>query len=228
MTPGKGQDEPGGMDVTTDWLAWHREYAEPDSPLSRRRRVVQRYLGASLAALAQADEPIRILSMCAGDGADVLGVLAAPGIARVQALLVELDPDLTERARREVDRLGITGVQVRTADAGCTSNYAELAPAHITLACGVFGNIDEAGVRRTVEALPGLLRPAGRVIWTRAKGADLAADASQRIRQLFAECGFTELDFTVPEDAQFRVGLYRMDREPTGIAELPAQLFRFR
>jgi protein-L-isoaspartate O-methyltransferase len=208
-----------------DWLAWHREYTEPDSSLSRRRRVVQGYLRASLAERA-AGEPIRILSMCAGDGGDVLEVLAEPAAVRVRALLVELDPELADRARGEADRLGLADVRVRTADAGRSSSYAGLAPAHIVLACGVFGNIDEADVRRTVEALPGLLCPGGRVIWTRGRGAD-GADASQWIRQLFAERGFAELDFTAPDDARFRVGLHRLDREPIGVADLPTQLFRF-
>ena len=94
------------------------------------------------------------------------------------------------------------------------------------LACGVFGNIDEAAVRRTVDALPGLLGPAGRVIWTRGRGAD-GADASQPIRRLFAECGFAELDFTAPDDARFRVGLHRLERAPVSIDELPVELFRF-
>jgi hypothetical protein len=213
------------VDQGTDWLDWHREYAEPNSSLSRRRRVVQGYLRASLAGLAAA-EPIRLLSMCAGDGGDVLEVLAEPTAVPARALLVELDPELADRARSEADRLGLAEVLVRTADAGRTANYAELAPAHIVLACGVFGNIDQADVRRTVEALPGLLCPGGRVIWTRGRGAD-DTDASQWIRQLFAERGFTELDFTAPDDAKFRVGLHRLDREPMAVAELPAQLFRF-
>ena len=215
------------MDQRTDWLDWHREYAEPDSSLSRRRRVVQRYLRQTLAELDPVDGPVRLLSMCAGDGSDVLEVLAeAGGTPPVRALLVELDPELAGRAGAQATRCGLSEVQVVTGDAGRTASYVELTPAEVVLACGVFGNISDADVRRTIGALPGLLRPGGRVIWTRGRGAD-GLDASQPIRQLFAERGFTELDFTAPADAPFRVGLCRLDRLPAAITELPTELFRF-
>lgn len=213
------------MTPGTDWLDWHREYDDPTSSLSRRRQVVQGYLRRVLSELGSGAEPIRLLSMCAGDGGDVLPVLASP--PAVQALLVELDPELTDRARAAVDRLGLaSAVRVRTADAGRSDSYAELAPAQIVLACGVFGNIDEADVRRTVGALPALLCPGGWVIWTRGRGAD-RADASGFVRQLLAERGFTELDFTAPADAKFRVGLHRLDHLPAAVTELPETLFRF-
>ena len=223
------------MEQARDWLAWHRDYADPSSSLSRRRRVVQQYLRQTLTELASsasADGPIRLLSMCAGDGSDVLEVLAAAGeTPPVRALLVELDPELAGRAGEQAARCGLSDVRVVTGDAGRTASYAELAPADVVLACGVFGNISDADVRRTVGALPGLLRPGGRVIWTRGRGAgDL--DASQPIRQLFAEHGFRELAFTAPEDAPFRVGLHRLDElGGAGLdaaTELPEQLFRFR
>jgi hypothetical protein len=217
------------VDRPTDWLDWHSEYDDPTSSLSRRRRVVQGYLRQVLAELTPAagSEPVRLLSMCAGDGGDVLPVLAEPDMRfepPVQALLVELDPELAGRARAQASRLELAGVRVRTADAGRSASYAELAPAHIVLACGVFGNIAEADVRRTVEALPGLLCPGGWVIWTRGRGAD-GTDASQWIRRLFAQRGFAELAFAAPEDARFRVGLHRLDRPMA--SELPAELFRF-
>jgi hypothetical protein len=216
------------VDRRTDWLDWHREYADPSSSLSRRRRVVQGYLRRLFSELERFGEPIRLLSMCAGDGGDVLPVLASLRSGRsIQALLVELDPELAGRARAEAYRLDLaSAVQVRTADAGRSDSYAELAPAHIVLACGVFGNIDSADVRRTVGALPGLLCPSGWVVWTRGRGAD-GVDASQFVRQLFAEHGFTELDFTAPDDAKFRVGLHRLDRAPEAGTELPETLFRF-
>lgn len=210
------------------WLDWHREYHDPSSSLSRRRRVVQGYLRQILAELAQVGEPIRLLSMCAGDGGDVLEVLASRRFSPpVQALLVELDPELADRARALADRLDLApAVRVRTADAGRVDSYAELAPAHVVLACGVFGNISEADVRRTVGALPGLLCPGGWVIWTRGRGAD-GTDASGFVRRVLAERGFTELDLTAPDDAMFRVGLHQLDRPPVSLAELPAELFRF-
>jgi hypothetical protein len=208
------------MDRSGHWLDWHRAYADPSSSLSRRRRVVQDYLRQSLADLLPAGEAVRLLSMCAGDGGDVLEVLAsAPAVL---ALLVELDPELAGRARGAA----LPNVRVLTADAGRTANYADWLPVDVLLACGVFGNISAADVRRTVGALPAMVRPGGWVIWTRGRG-DGESDASQPIRQLFADAGFVELDFTAPDDAQFRVGLHRLDRPPAALTELPAELFRF-
>lgn len=215
------------MNETRDWLDWHREYDDPSSSLSRRRLVIQRYLRQIFAELAPASDapPVRLLSLCAGDGGDVLELLA--GVPRVRALLVELDPELADRARRRVAELGLDRVRVHTGDAGRPAGYAELLPAHIVLACGVFGNVGDDDVRRTVGALPAMLAPGGWVIWTRGRGAD-GTDASQPIRRLFASHGFTEVAFTAPADAKFRVGLHRLGRTPLTAAELPAELFRFR
>ncbi len=211
------------MSPSRDWLDWHREYGDPSSSLSRRRLVIQRYLRQILAGLAD-DRPVRLLSLCAGDGGDVLEVLtdAAP----VRAVLVELDPELADRARRRAAELALDRVRVHTGDAGRPAGYAEALPAHVVLACGVFGNIGDDDVRRTVGALPAMLQPGGRVIWTRGRGA-ADTDASQPIRRLFAEHGFTEVGFTAPEDARFRVGLHRFDGTPDAPSELPAVLFEF-
>lgn len=217
------------MNQARDWLDWHREYDDPCSSLSRRRLVIQRYLRRILAELPPAPdgEPARLLSLCAGDGEDLLGVLAeSAGIPPVRALLVELDAELAGRAARRVAELRLHGVRVRTGDAGRPADYAELLPAQIVLACGVFGNIGDNDVRRTVDALPAMLEPGGWVIWTRGRGAD-GKDASEPIRRLFGAHGFTEVDFTAPADAKFRVGLHRLDRPAAGTGRLPEQLFRF-
>ncbi|WP_306214759.1 class I SAM-dependent methyltransferase [Actinoplanes sp. RD1] len=198
----------------TDWVRWHDEYADPDSSLSRRRVVVQRFLRRVLDSAAS-DGEVRLISMCAGDGRDVLPVLAShPRGGRVRAVLVELDPELSGRARAAAG----PGVEVRTADAGLAESYRGLAPAHVVLACGVFGNISAADVETTVAALPALLMPGGHVIWTRGRGAG-DVDPSQGVRDVFDRHGFEELAFVAPQDARFRVGLSRL--------VLPPRLFRF-
>ena len=55
------------------WVRWHGEYGDERSSLSRRLAVVQRRLRQALD-----DAPagrVRTMSMCAGQGRDVLGVL---------------------------------------------------------------------------------------------------------------------------------------------------------
>ena len=56
-----------------DYVAWHADYDDPESPLSWRLRVVQEAIDAALDA---STGHVRIISACAGDGRDVLGVLS--------------------------------------------------------------------------------------------------------------------------------------------------------
>jgi hypothetical protein len=76
-------------DRVTDWMAWHEAYDDPSSSLARRLGVVRRRLGAVLDAAA--GERRQLLSLCAGDGRDVIPVLAARAASSssVSALLVE-------------------------------------------------------------------------------------------------------------------------------------------
>lgn len=213
--------------MSRDWHAWYEEYDDPGSSLSRRLEVVRTELRGLLDAVAG---PARLLSMCAGDGRDTLPVLAATG-ADVDAVLVELDPELAQAARSAAHDLGLHRVEVRTADAGTTSSYAGAVPADVLLVCGVFGNVVDDDIATTVATLPALLAPGGHVIWTRGSRvpqdpSGFDGDASELVRELLAETGFAEVAFVRPDDADFRVGVHRWPRE--GRAYAPGvRLFTF-
>jgi hypothetical protein len=216
--------------VTKDWIRWHEGYESPDPSLRRRLHVVQRDLRRALVEAPCGEDGVqRLISICAGDGRDVLPVLAEHGSGNAaEALLIELDPTLSRRARAAATRLGLSGVEVRTADAGATGTYVGLPPAHVALACGVFGNITFNDVRRTVAALRALLVVDGIVIWTRGRG-DEGHDPSQDVRACFAEYGFAEMSFTSPSDARFRVGMHRLAIRPADVSPLApgTQIFSF-
>ena len=205
-----------------DWHAWHREYDDPTSSQSRRLAVVRDHLREALATRPDA----RLLSLCAGDGRDTLPVLEDfPG---VRATLVELDPDLAARARSHPR----AGLEVRTADAGLTASFEDVAPVDVLLVCGVFGNIDDTDVQRTIDALPGLLRGDAVVIWTRGDRkpddpSDVLGDPSECARALFLARGFEEVAFTRPDDVRFRVGVARWSGTSDGISPMPERLFSF-
>ena len=94
----------------TDWVAWHQPYADPSSPLSRRRRTVQRHVGDWLDGLPGSGPPARLVSACAGDGRDVLEVLAArPDARSLDVLLVELDDRLATNAEDYARDHGLGG-----------------------------------------------------------------------------------------------------------------------
>ncbi|MEX1254873.1 MAG: SAM-dependent methyltransferase [Dehalococcoidia bacterium] len=202
--------EPQTPRQKADWTHWHRAYDDPSSYLARRLEVVQEQLRLAIDGKAGR---LRMVSMCAGQARDVVGALA--GHARsveIEARLVELDPGNVDVAWAGVCAAGLDGIDVVCADAGVSDSYAGAVPADIILACGVFGNIPDGDVRRTIEFLPHLSAPGAVVIWTR--GREPERDFPLTIRGWFAECGFEELAFVAPSDARFRVGVHRLEREP--------------
>ncbi len=205
--------------MTRDWQAWYRLYDDPRSSLSRRLAEVIAQLREDLDRRAEGPRTsVRLLSLCAGDGRDTLPVLATAEVA-VSAVLVELDPELAEAARSRAELLGLTEVEVRTDDAGATIAFTDALPVDVLMLCGVFGNVHDADVERTVGALPGLLASDATVLWTRGDVMDrdpthIAGDPSLWVRSLFTAGPFQEVAFVRPDDAGYRVGVHRFTGVP--------------
>ena len=127
-----------------DWVAWHSGYDDPASPLRTRLDRVTWHLAR---ALDQAPPgPIQLLSLCAGQGRDVLEVLPDhPRRADVTALLVEADAENAAMARQGAADAGLAAVRVRQADASVVANFADVLPAYVLLLAGIFGNVCRRG-----------------------------------------------------------------------------------
>jgi hypothetical protein len=195
-----------------DWSEWHEAYDDPTSVLSRRLAVVQAQMRLALPAAPTRDAAIRVVSICAGQGHDLFGVLTEyPHADQVQARLVELDERNVRVARQRATALGLRGVEVRCGDAALLGMYQGAVPADIVLACGVFGNIYDADVFGTIDLLPQLCRPGAIVIWTRIRRVP---DLTPAIRRHFAARGFIEVAFIAPVDVQFSVGVHRFAGTP--------------
>lgn len=193
----------------TDWSEWHEAYARPGSGLTARLDTVRAHIARRLDATSP--DPVRVVSACAGDGRDVLGVLAGRADdERVTALLVEQDPDLVARGRQAA-RTTAARVEVRQADAANSDVYAGAVPADLVLLCGVLGNISDADVRATVEATPQLCAPGAEVIWTRHRGEP---DLTPAVRRWFEAAGLQEVAFVAPEEDRWSVGVHRLVAEP--------------
>lgn len=137
--------------------------------------------------------PIRVVSLCAGQGLDLLGVLADhPRRYDVSGRMVELDPRNVAIALDGVAATGLSTVEVVTGDAAVTDAYAGAVPADLVLCCGVFGNISHEDIAHTVATLPQLCAPEAVVVWTRHRGEP---DATPQIRAWFAQAGFEERGF---------------------------------
>jgi len=208
-----------------DWALWHEAYDDPQSSISQRLALVRSHLSDALDVVPAG--PIRLLSLCAGEGRDVLGVL--PDHARcadVTAVLVEADPRISTTARDQTVAAGLGDmVEVREADAAMPEAYADALPADVLLLCGIFGNVADSDIRRTAQAAASMGRTGSTVIWTRHRRQP---DLTPQIRSWFAEAGFDEVAFDSPDnEAKTGVGVHRL-RAPRG-GRLPAgPLFAFR
>ena len=196
-----------------DWLAWHDAYDDPGSQLARRLAAVRAQIAAALDAAPPG--PLRAISMCAGQGRDLIPVLAGHPRGRdVTARLVELDPGLAATARRAAADAGLPGVGVVTGDASLTDAYAGAVPADLVLVCGVFGNITDADIRRTVACCAQLCATGGTTVWTRARRPP---DLVPQICAWFGEDGF-ELSWLSDPEAGFGVGVHRFTARPRPLA----------
>jgi hypothetical protein len=191
---------------TTDWTRWHDDYADPASALSARLDLVVRRSRAALDSTAPG--PVTLLSVCAGQGNDVERILRDHRrAADVDGLLVEADPDNARRARERLDDAGLARLEVRRDDASLTDVYQGSVPAQLVLLCGIFGNVSDADVERTIGLAPMLAASGGVVVWTRHRRSP---DLTPAIRRWFADAGFEESSFDSPGPDSFSVGVHRL------------------
>ena len=202
---------------------WHEAYDDPSSSLARRLEVVRRRLSAVLdCALGDRQQ---LLSLCAGDGRDVIPVLAARALPPlVSAVLIEQDQGLSLRATEAAAAAGLNTVEIRCADAGDPDSFNDALPVDVLLLCGLFGNIEHGRVKDVIEIVPHLLAKGGHVIWTRG-GSD--PDRRPEIRDWFRATGLAEVCFDgAPE--RFGVGVNQLvSGKPSMPRRLPHRLFTF-
>jgi hypothetical protein len=194
-----------------DWHSWHDAYEDPGSSLSQRLTTVQDRIREALDAAPPG--PLRAVSLCAGQGRDLIPVLAEhPRGKDVRARLVELDPENAESARERVRALGLdpARVEVVTGDAALTDHYADLTPAHLVVICGLFGNITVEDIRNVIAACRRLTAHGGTVVWTRGRSEP---DRYPAVCAWFAEAGFEQVYASSP-DVRFGVGAHRFPGEP--------------
>jgi hypothetical protein len=208
--------------VSRDWAAWHDPYDQPGSSLHRRLALVQQRIRDALDSVPPG--PISVISLCAGQGRDLLGVLPDhPRRDDVAARLVELDERNVAYARQLASRSGLRNIDVVQGDASVAGTYAGAIPADLVLVCGVFGNTSLDDIRNTVEHLPRLCRPGATVIWTRHRRPP---DATVAIRRWFVEAGFVEVAFDEQDGFLFGVGTTRLRRDTLPFVE-DLRLFDF-
>jgi predicted kinase len=203
------------------WSEWHRLYADPNSRLSLRLRAVQTRIQEALDDCPAGD--IRVVSLCAGQGQDLLGVLQHH-VRRddVLARLVELDEHNVAIARTTAQATALPRVEIVAGDASQIDLYVGTLPADLVLVCGVFGNISDADIARTIAYMPQLCAPGATVVWTRHLAPP---DLTPAIRQWFIDAEFKELGFETVANT-FGVGASRFAGGPAEL-EPGVRLFNF-
>lgn len=201
-------------------MSWHSLYSDASSSLARRLAVVRARVGEVLDGSARA--PIRILSLCAGDGRDVLPELAARPWLSSSTTLVELSTQLAASACSAAAR--VDDVQVRQGDAGEWATFEDVLPVDLLLLCGIFGNISADDIQATIAAAPSMLAPGGTAIWTRGWFAEV--DLRATIRRWFIEAGLSEVAF-YGDPERFGVGVARATKNELSARPTGARLFSF-
>jgi hypothetical protein len=190
-----------------DWRAWHDDYKDPESDLSRRLKVVQAEIRKVLPSALTTD--FNVVSICAGQAHDIIGALSEyPSADKVKGRLVELNPHNVEQIRANVAAAGLD-LAVVEGDAADTSLYESAIPADLVLAVGIFGNISDADIFTTIGALPQFCRPGATVLWSR--GRRHKPDITAQIRSRFIDAGFVETAFHAPDEAMFQIGAGRYE-----------------
>ena len=206
-----------------DWSQWHDDYDLPDSNLARRLQAVRDRIRQALDACPPG--PLRVVSVCAGQGRDLLGVLPQhPRRDDVTARLVELDPRNAASAESAARAAGLRNVEVVVGDAALTGSYRGMVPADLVLMCGVFGNITDEDIERTVGHCAQLCAHGATLVWTRHRKAP---DLAPRICEWLEARGF-ERQWLSDPGAGFGVGVHRFAGEPEPLEPSPGtRMFTF-
>jgi hypothetical protein len=207
-----------------DWYTWHHDYDEPGTALARRLAAVQDQIRTALDAAPPG--PLHAISLCAGQGRDLIGALAGhPRRDDVSARLVELDPRNAAAARDAAEAAELPLVEVVTGDAALTDHYAGMVPAYLVLVCGVFGNMTDDDVRRMIGYCTQLCAHGGTVVWTRGRWEP---DLVPQICDWFADRGF-ELGWVSDPAQGWGAGAHRFTATPPPNVPLErgARMFTF-
>jgi hypothetical protein len=194
------------VDGRDEWNGWPAEAYRSES-YRQRLGEVQAHITECL-DLAPPGR-VRLVSMCAGDGRDVVGVLRGhPRREDVHALLVESDAESVARGAAASVEAGL-GRQVRfeVGDATDFSTYVGHVPCDLMLVCGVWGHVPPDQRPRLVAGLGSLVAPGGAVVWTRGvSGGRMRFD---EIEQHFAPQEWELARLTMTRDQQWAVATHR-------------------
>ena len=186
--------------------SWHYNYEDETSTPYKRTLIVKKLISDYLIN----KNNITILSICAGQGRDVLTSLNED----THAYLIDIDKDCIEYAQSYINKNDLHNVFVIEADASLISTYIDnnIPKADLILICGVFGHLSLKDINLTIKSLKQLIKPEGSVIWTKHKFDN---DITKEIRNAFDLTGYKEETFISPKEEIFSVGMHKLINDTT-------------
>ena len=171
--------------------------------------------------------PVRIISVCAGDGRDAISVLTThPRRHDVSAWLVEQDRRSILDGTRRAANFGLANtVTFLNGDATDYATYQRIAPADIVLLCGVWGHVPTLERVPLVRALTALCKARGVVIWTR--GISTGLERLHEIQSKFATSSWELGRVSITPDKKWAVVIHRYLGLPNTLPT-SGRLFHFR
>lgn len=173
----------------------------------KRLRVVQDHIAECLDRAERG--PVRVVSICAGDGRDVVGVLETHERREdVSAWLVELDPKSVEAGIAARDATNLKKqVTFVLGDATDFATFKNILRCDIVVVCGVWGHVPPEERLRLVQALGKFCKPGGFVVWSRRmdRGQFRFAD----VQSLFESNSFERVNESVTSDGKWAVCTHR-------------------
>ncbi|GAA3775543.1 hypothetical protein GCM10022225_74380 [Plantactinospora mayteni] len=157
---------------------------------------------------------MRVVSVCAGQGNDLVGVLTRRSDAyRVHAALIEKDPRNVSAAREGAATAGLDGITIMCADAGDFAAYRTAVPPTWSFSLPYWAT-SATRIRATIAPLSRPCAPGATVVWTRRRRDPDCPRQSGAGSPGWAWVGFTERAFDAPPDALFSVGVHLFHGQP--------------
>lgn len=208
-----------------DWVQFLNGY-DLWPPLQSRLVLVREHLANALMHFPH--KPIRITSLCAGDGRDIIGALEGhPRRNDVSATLVELNAELVSRGRQMASSLNMSHcICFLNADATLADTYAHTLSADVLLIAGVLGNVRERHEAMLIGNLTRLCRAGAILIWTRGSISEQNVRAVQRILAHLDKVSFAEITLSETTPEGFVVGSHLFNDQPQSLNEV-TRLFEF-
>jgi 16S rRNA G966 N2-methylase RsmD len=206
------------------WSDWPQEVYQQQS-YQQRLSKVQEHFAECLDNVPRG--PVRVLSLCAGDGRDVIGVLNShPRRTDVSAWLIESNRQCVAICVRQAASVGLQKtVNFVCGDATLCVTYKNIATADIVLICGVWGHVAANQRAQLVAGIASLCKPDAAVIWTRGLVPNMSR--MQEIQSHFAGLAWNKVRVSSTPDQRWAVATYRYSG-PRHQLSKSGRLFRFR